>query len=73
MIKVKGLSKAFGPIVAADRVSFSAAKGDVLGFLGPNGASIGVYRMFPERQVRLVGPFLHSVGDTMANLLSVAS
>jgi len=38
MIKVKGLSKAFGPIVAADRVSFSAAKGDVLGFLGPNGA-----------------------------------
>ena len=38
MIKVKGLSKAFGPIVAADKVSFSAAKGDVLGFLGPNGA-----------------------------------
>ena len=38
MIEVKELSKAFGPIVAVDRVSFSVAKGDVLGFLGPNGA-----------------------------------
>jgi len=73
MIEVQELSKAFDPIIAVDKVSFSAARGDVLGFLGPNGASIGVYRMFPERQVRLVGPFLHSVGDTMANLLSVAS
>ena len=38
MIEVKGLSKAFGPIVAVDNVTFSVAKGDVLGFLGPNGA-----------------------------------
>ena len=38
MIKVKGLSKSFGPIRAVDKVSFSVAKGDVLGFLGPNGA-----------------------------------
>ncbi|MFH0965315.1 MAG: ATP-binding cassette domain-containing protein [Planctomycetota bacterium] len=38
MIEVKGLVKRFGPILAVDRVSFSAAKGDVLGFLGPNGA-----------------------------------
>jgi len=38
MIQVKELRKAFGPIVAVDGVSFSAAKGDVLGFLGPNGA-----------------------------------
>ena len=38
MIEVKKLSKAFGPIVAVDGVSFSVAKGDVLGFLGPNGA-----------------------------------
>jgi len=38
MIEVKGLHKAFGPIKAVDGVSFSLAKGDVLGFLGPNGA-----------------------------------
>ena len=38
MIKVKKLSKAFGPIVAVDAVSFRVAEGDVLGFLGPNGA-----------------------------------
>ena len=38
MIEVKKLRKAFGPILAVDRVSFSVGKGDVLGFLGPNGA-----------------------------------
>jgi len=38
MIQVKELRKAFGPIVAVDGVSFTASKGDVLGFLGPNGA-----------------------------------
>ena len=38
MIEVKKLSKAFGPIVAVDGISFSVARGDVLGFLGPNGA-----------------------------------
>jgi len=38
MLELKGLSKAFGPIVAADKISFSVARGDVLGFLGPNGA-----------------------------------
>jgi ABC-2 type transport system ATP-binding protein len=38
MIEVKKLSRSFGPIVAAEDVSFSVQKGDVLGFLGPNGA-----------------------------------
>jgi ABC-2 type transport system ATP-binding protein len=38
MIEVKELRKQFGPIVAVDGISFSVAKGDVLGFLGPNGA-----------------------------------
>jgi len=38
MIQVKELRKAFGPIVAVDGVSFAVAKGDVLGFLGRNGA-----------------------------------
>jgi ABC-2 type transport system ATP-binding protein len=38
MIKIKGLKKTFGPIVAVDGVSFDVEKGQVLGFLGPNGA-----------------------------------
>ena len=38
MIHVDKLRKTFGPITAVDSISFSAQKGDVLGFLGPNGA-----------------------------------
>src|SRR5471032_958346 len=38
MIEVKRLAKHFGPIVAVDDVSFTVARGEVLGFLGPNGA-----------------------------------
>ena len=38
MIEIDHLSKTFGPITAVDDVSFTVAKGEVLGFLGPNGA-----------------------------------
>lgn len=38
MIEVKNLRRCFGPVVAVDDISFTAQKGDVLGFLGPNGA-----------------------------------
>src|SRR5882762_11356543 len=38
MIKVENLVKTFGPKRAVDGVSFSVARGEVLGFLGPNGA-----------------------------------
>ena len=38
MIEVKELRRNFGPVVAVDGISFSAAKGEVLGLLGPNGA-----------------------------------
>ena len=38
MIKVKGLRRSFGPVVAVDGISFGAEKGQVVGLLGPNGA-----------------------------------
>jgi ABC-2 type transport system ATP-binding protein len=37
-IEIDDLAKHFGAIKAVDGVSFSVAKGEVLGFLGPNGA-----------------------------------
>lgn len=38
VIEAVSLSKAFGDVVAVDDVSFSVARGEVLGLLGPNGA-----------------------------------
>ncbi len=38
MIEVRHLRRWFGPILAVDDVSFTVARGEVLGFLGPNGA-----------------------------------
>jgi ABC-2 type transport system ATP-binding protein len=37
-VEIKGLSKFFGNQKAVDEISFSADKGEILGFLGPNGA-----------------------------------
>jgi ABC-2 type transport system ATP-binding protein len=38
MIKVEGLSRAYGKFMAVDGISFSCRPGTVTGFLGPNGA-----------------------------------
>lgn len=38
MIEVKNLSRYYGARLVVDDISFSLAKGDVLGFIGPNGA-----------------------------------
>src|SRR5260221_6464720 len=38
MINVEKLTKSFGPKLAVDHITFTVAKGEVLGFLGPNGA-----------------------------------
>ncbi|MGA2173913.1 MAG: ABC transporter ATP-binding protein [Verrucomicrobiota bacterium] len=38
MLKVSGISKAFGAIRAVDSVSFHVTEGEIYGLLGPNGA-----------------------------------
>src|ERR1700744_6144558 len=38
MLEIRNLRKKFGSLVAVDDVSFTVARGEVLGFLGPNGA-----------------------------------
>ena len=38
MIEVKGLSKYYGENLAVDNISFHVEKGEVVGFLGPNGS-----------------------------------
>lgn len=38
MIEVDRLSKRYGDSVAVEQVTFSAARGEIVGFLGPNGA-----------------------------------
>jgi ABC-2 type transport system ATP-binding protein len=37
-IRVEGLTRRFGDLVAVDRVSFAIERGEVFGLLGPNGA-----------------------------------
>jgi ABC-2 type transport system ATP-binding protein len=38
MIEARGLSKRYGDLIAVNDVSFTVARGEVVGFLGPNGA-----------------------------------
>ena len=38
IIEIKNLTKKFGDFVAVNNVSFNIKKGDVFGFLGPNGS-----------------------------------
>src|SRR5688500_13960607 len=38
MIDVEHVTKLYGPFIAVEDLTFSVAKGEILGFLGPNGA-----------------------------------
>jgi len=38
VLKVEGVTKRFGGLVAVDNVSFSIGEGEILGLIGPNGA-----------------------------------
>src|SRR5436190_929552 len=38
MIEVQHLTKRYGPVTAVNDVSFRVEQGEILGFLGPNGA-----------------------------------
>jgi len=38
MLDVRGLRKTFGGLVAVDRLSFTLARGEIVGLIGPNGA-----------------------------------
>jgi ABC-2 type transport system ATP-binding protein len=40
MIEVKNLTKSYGANKAVDDISFTAESGQILGFLGPNGAGL---------------------------------
>ncbi len=37
-IVAKGLTKRFGKFTAVDQISFEVGRGEIFGFLGPNGS-----------------------------------
>src|SRR6266481_4243768 len=45
MIEVQNLTKRYGEFSDVDRISFSVPKGEIFGFLGPNGAGTTTIKM----------------------------
>ncbi len=58
MIEVRDLSKRYGDLLAIDRVSFTAQKGEIVGFLGPNGAG-------KTTTMRIITGFLPATSGTV--------
>jgi ABC-2 type transport system ATP-binding protein len=58
MIEVRNLTKRYGDLLAVDRVSFTAQKGEVVGFLGPNGAG-------KTTTMRIITGFLPATSGTV--------
>src|ERR1700678_720308 len=59
LIEIDSLTKRFGSFTAVDAVSFSVAKGEVLGFLGPNGAG-------KSTTMRMITGFIPPTSGTVA-------
>ncbi len=57
LIEIERLTKRFGRFTAVDAVSFSVARGEVLGFLGPNGAG-------KSTTMRMLAGFVTPTGGT---------
>ena len=38
LLKIEGLSKKFGGLLAVNNISFSVEEGEIFGIIGPNGA-----------------------------------
>lgn len=57
MVELDGLSKHFGPFVAVDGINLKVSKGEVLGFLGQNGAG-------KSTTMRMVAGFLTPTSGT---------
>lgn len=49
MIEVKNVTKKYGSFIAVDNINFKIEKGEVLGFLGPNGAREKYYNEYDNR------------------------
>lgn len=49
MIKVSGLTKDYGSRRAIHNLSFDAQQGEIVGFLGPNGAGENHHNAHPDR------------------------
>ena len=58
MIEVRNLTKRYGDLVAVDNVSFTAKRGEILGFLGPNGAG-------KTTTMRIITGFLPATSGTI--------
>jgi ABC-2 type transport system ATP-binding protein len=58
MIEVRDLTKRYGDLVAVERISFTASKGEVVGFLGPNGAG-------KTTTMRIITGFLAATSGTV--------
>jgi len=58
MIEVRDLTKRYGDLLAVDRVSFTAQKGEIVGFLGPNGAG-------KTTTMRIITGFLPATSGTV--------
>src|SRR5439155_24115997 len=59
MIEVRNLTKRYGDLVAIRDVSFTVARGEVLGFLGPNGAG-------KTTTMRVITGFMPATSGTVA-------